>query len=187
MLQKEAVEKTETHLLLSVTWESCLYMVMWKYMVEPDKAHAHCMLDNKGCIHTFRICNTFRFSAWTVVTPSTLRVDVCTYVGGLVIFFFQMFQLLLKSNIFLTRFTGEQSKFMLFVSKRHIVMQLFFYLVHVWECFQGISACPREFNACLCHSPVNWTCPIIHVGYEWLSMARIYIYMCVYLMVHAYS
>jgi len=41
-----------------------------------DMTHAHCTLDNWGCKHTLRICNTFCFSTTTTVTRTRLNVTL---------------------------------------------------------------------------------------------------------------
>jgi hypothetical protein len=42
-------------------------------------AHAFCMLDNKGYIHTIRTCNTYCFSTVTTVTRTHLNITfMCT-------------------------------------------------------------------------------------------------------------
>jgi hypothetical protein len=43
--------------------------IMHKNTVAPDKiVHALCMLNNIGCRHTFRICNSYHFSTETSIT-----------------------------------------------------------------------------------------------------------------------
>jgi hypothetical protein len=74
------VEKVETRILYSLTFppppplgKLCLLWDMWEDMAKPDRTqmtnalHAHFMLDNKGYRHVLRICNTFCFSATTMV------------------------------------------------------------------------------------------------------------------------
>jgi hypothetical protein len=52
---------------------------MWKISVEPNKPQMtkyHCMLDNKGCKHTLRICNTYCFSTARMVMRTRLSVTL---------------------------------------------------------------------------------------------------------------
>jgi len=65
MFQTKFVEKIKTYFVFSKLFSEnrAVYEVMWKNFVDSDKphdktAHAHCVLDNQGCKHTFRMCNT---------------------------------------------------------------------------------------------------------------------------------
>jgi len=48
----------------------------WQY----NTALAHCMLDNKGCRHTRRMCNIYCFSMATMVTRMRL---IATFICAL--------------------------------------------------------------------------------------------------------
>jgi len=53
----------------------------WKYggtrqATDDDTAHAHCMLDNRGCKHTPAICNAYCFSTATMVARTRLIVKL---------------------------------------------------------------------------------------------------------------
>ena len=69
------VEKVETRFVYSLTFfrKSCCLWDMWKDVVKPDRTqmtdgvHMHFMLDNKGYRQVLRMCNTFCFSATTMV------------------------------------------------------------------------------------------------------------------------
>ena len=43
---------------------------------DDNMAHAHCMVDTYGYIHTLRICNTYCFSIATMVTRTRLNVTL---------------------------------------------------------------------------------------------------------------
>ena len=60
------------------------YCTAWK-VVDDNWAHAHCILDNEGCKHTLRICNTFSFSTLTIVERTRLIVTLYVdYIACLV-------------------------------------------------------------------------------------------------------
>ena len=44
--------------------------------IDGNMARAHCMLDTKGYRHTLRICNSYRFSAATMITRNRLSVKL---------------------------------------------------------------------------------------------------------------
>jgi hypothetical protein len=79
------VEKTKTHLLSSITFPEnhSTYEKMWKNLVGPDwpqvtiySKHAHFMLDNQGCRHTFVIFKTYRFFTVTMFTRKRLNITL---------------------------------------------------------------------------------------------------------------
>ena len=79
MCWTKSVEKIKTHVLFSVTFPKilALYESVEKYCraaqtTDDDMAHAHCMLDTKGYKHTLTICNTYCFSATTMVARTRL-------------------------------------------------------------------------------------------------------------------
>jgi len=77
MWQTKVVGKIKTHFLSSVTFLFSKIVSFFLNNVEKYcrvgqatddvTAHAHCMLDTYGYGHTLRICNTYYFSAATVV------------------------------------------------------------------------------------------------------------------------
>ena len=54
----------------------------------PDNmAHGHCMLDNQGYKHAFRICNTYCFSTTTLVERSCLNVTLYVHCFSFLVLF----------------------------------------------------------------------------------------------------
>jgi len=80
MFQTKFVEKIKTHILCSVTffWKSYrLWDNVEKYcragqVTDDNMAHAHFILDTQGYKHTLIICNTYCFSAATMVARTHL-------------------------------------------------------------------------------------------------------------------
>ena len=88
MFQTKVVEKIKTNILRSITFfliQSCHLWDVEKYfragqVADDSVAHVHCMLNTKGCIYTFRLCNTYFFSTATVVAwthPSVMLYVHC--------------------------------------------------------------------------------------------------------------
>jgi len=76
MFQTNVIEKIKIQTLYSVTFfsQNCaVYEITWKMMAADDNI-LQCMLDNEGCRHTLRICNTSFFSMAVVVTQTCLNV-----------------------------------------------------------------------------------------------------------------
>ena len=46
---------------------------------DDNTAHAHCMLDDQGYIHTLRICNTYCFFAAITATRTHLNIPLHTH------------------------------------------------------------------------------------------------------------
>jgi len=78
MFQTKAVEKIKTLFIFHFFRKSCLYKIMWKNMVQPDrptmtiqscaeKTQFTCQ-KTQSSIHTLIMLNTYYFSTVTVVT-----------------------------------------------------------------------------------------------------------------------
>jgi hypothetical protein len=80
IFQKSCRESRNTHFMFSNIFKPCRYWdKVEKYyraghVTGDNMAHAHCMLDTKGCKHTLRICNTHCFSTSTIVARTRLIV-----------------------------------------------------------------------------------------------------------------
>jgi len=87
-VRQKIVDKIKTHILGSVTLffrKSCLYEVMWKNTVQPDRPQM-IILVNYGYKHILWICNTFCFSTAKMVEWE--RLDITLYVHWLSWFYF---------------------------------------------------------------------------------------------------
>jgi hypothetical protein len=75
-------EKIKTHILCSVTnfrksyriWDNDEQYSRAGQAADGNMAHAHCMLDTKGCKHTLIICNTYCFPTATIVSWARFNV-----------------------------------------------------------------------------------------------------------------
>jgi hypothetical protein len=75
MFQTKVVDKIKTYMLRSITcflkwcllWDNVETYGRTGQATEDNMAHAYCMLGDQGYRHTLRICNTYCFSAATIV------------------------------------------------------------------------------------------------------------------------
>jgi len=68
-------------------WDDVWKCRRTKQATDDNRAHAHCMPDTWGYIHTLRTCNTNCFSTATLVTRTPTTVNIYTYVAYPVLFF----------------------------------------------------------------------------------------------------
>ena len=76
---KSSRENKNTHFMFNnfSIYNRAVYEIMWKkHATDDNMAHAHCMLDNWSYRHTLRICNTYYFSAATIVALAPLSVTL---------------------------------------------------------------------------------------------------------------
>jgi hypothetical protein len=82
MFRTKVAEKMKTHILCSIPYleNRSVCDIMWKNIVELGRpqmiVRAHFMLDTYGYTYTLRICNTYYFSAATMVTRTRLTVTL---------------------------------------------------------------------------------------------------------------